>query len=225
MTTDLSVHDRTWSRLERATGAVGLTSIVLIFVAVIPIGDGEPRNQATVEEAARYYREAGEAWRELAFGLFPVSLMVFLWFAAGLSLVLRRVEPGPPWRSTVALMSGVLLVAFGMVDTSSVAAAHRGDLIDPVLAAYAWDVGIFGFANAWLALGSFALASGLAARAGGFLPRWLAWLGIVSGALLVPARFMWSWEAVWIVPYLAMWVWMIITCVLLMRRRGASAER
>jgi hypothetical protein len=44
-------------------------------------------------------------------------------------------------------------------------------------------------ADAWLALGSFALASGLASRATGAFSRWLAWLGIVSGVLLVPARF------------------------------------
>ena len=146
-----------------------------------------------------------------------MSMLVFLWFAVGLSLILRRAEPDPPWRSTVALMSGVLLVAFGLVNTSIAAAVHRGDVIDPALAAYAWDVGTFGFANAWLALGSFALASGLASRATGAFPRWLAWLGIVAGGLLVPARFVWTVE-VWLLPYIAVWLWMLITCVLLLRR-------
>jgi hypothetical protein len=42
MTTDLSTHDRTWSRLERVTGAVGLVAIVLVIGSVITIGEGEP---------------------------------------------------------------------------------------------------------------------------------------------------------------------------------------
>ncbi len=109
-------------------------------------------------------------------------------------------------------------MAFGLIDTSVAAAAHRGHVIDPALAAYAWDMNTFGFANAWLALGSFALASGLASRATGAFPRWLAWLGIVSGVLLVPARFVWTAQVLWVLPYIAMWLWMLITCVLLLRR-------
>lgn len=218
MTTDLSAHDRTWSRLERVTGAVGLIAIVLVFGSVIPIGEGEPPPLASAEEAARYFRDADGAWRQAAFALFAVSLLVFLWFAVGLSLVLRRAEPDPPWRSTVVLMSGVLFVAFGLVNTSIAAAAHRGDAIDPALAAYAWDVGTFGFTNAWLTLGSFALASGLASRATSAFPSWLAWLGIVSGILMVPARFVWTNGVLWYPPYIAMWLWMLITCVLLLRR-------
>ena len=217
MTTELSAGERTWSRLERVTGAVGLLAILLVFGSVITIGEGEPPPLATVEEAARYFREADGAWLQPAFALFAVSMLVFLWFAVGLSLILRRAEPDPPWRSTVALMSGVLLAAFGLVNTSIAAAVHRGDVIDPALAAYAWDVGTFGFANAWLALGSFALASGLASRATGVFPRWMAWLGIVSGGLLVLARFVWTVE-VWLLPYIAVWVWMLFTCVLLLRR-------
>jgi hypothetical protein len=217
MTTDLSVQERSWARLGRVTGATGLVAIVLIFASVITIGEGEPPTLATVEQASRYFREADNAWLQPASALFAVSLLVFLWFAVGLSLMLRRAEPGPPGRSTVALMSAVLLVAFGLVATSIEAAAHRGDLIDPALAAYAWDVGTFAFANAWLSLGSFALASGLAARVTGAFPPWLAWLGIVSGALLVPGRFLWA-VNVWYLPYIAAWLWMIITCVLLLRR-------
>jgi hypothetical protein len=75
-------------------------------------------------------------------------------------------------------------------------------------------------ANAWLALGSFALASGLAARATGAFLRRPAWLGVLSGILLVPARFLWTFEVLWVLPYIAMWLWTIITCVLLIRRAG-----
>jgi hypothetical protein len=218
----LSAEDRTWRRLERATGATGLLAMVLIFGSVTTIGDGEPPPLATLEQAARYFHNADGTWLQPATALFAVSLLVFLWFAVGLSQILRRAEPHPPWRSTVALMSGVLFVAFGLIDTSVAAAAHRGTVIDPALAGYAWDVNMFDFANTWLALGSFALASGLAARTAGVLPRWLAWLGIISGTLLVPARFVWTNQALWVLPYIAMWLWMLITCVLLLRRTART---
>jgi hypothetical protein len=223
MTTTLSTTETTWRRLERATGATGLLAILLIFGSVSIIGDGEPPPLATLEQAARYFHHADGAWLEPAAALFAVSLLVFLWFAVGLSQILRRAEPGPPWRSTVALTSAVLFVAFGLIDTSVAAAAHRGAVIDPALAGYAWDVNMFDFANTWLALGSFALAAGLAARSAGLHPRWPAWLGIISGALLVPARFAWTNQGVWVLPYVAMWLWMLITCVLLLRGPARSA--
>src|SRR5262245_44410966 len=104
MTTDLAVPDRpvpdrlsaparTWPHLERATGAVGLAAIVLIFTSVILIGDGEPPTVATVAQAARYFHEANGTLLQAASALFAVSLLVFLWFAVGLSQILRRAEP------------------------------------------------------------------------------------------------------------------------------------
>ena len=42
MTTELSADERTWARLERVTGAVGLLAILLVFGSVITIGEGEP---------------------------------------------------------------------------------------------------------------------------------------------------------------------------------------
>jgi hypothetical protein len=58
----------------------------------------------------------------------------------------------------------------------------------------------------------------LAARATGVFPPWLAWLGIVSGVLLVLARFVWTVQVLWYPPYLAMWLCTLITCVLPLRR-------
>jgi len=226
MTTDLavpdrlSVPDRTWPHLERVTGAVGLAATVLIFTSVIVIGDGEPPTVATVAQAARYFHDANGAMLQAASALFAVSLLVFLWFAVGLSQILRRAEPDPPWCSTVAQLSALLLVAFGLVSTGVEAATHRGDVIDPNLAAYAWDVGVFGFANGRLAFGGFALAVGLGARTTGLFPRWLNWLGIIGGALLILARFAWAYDVLWYPPYFVTWLWMLITCVLLVRRGG-----
>jgi hypothetical protein len=51
-TTDLAADNRTWSRLERVTGAGGLLAIVLIFGSVITIGEGEPPPLGTVDAPA-----------------------------------------------------------------------------------------------------------------------------------------------------------------------------
>jgi hypothetical protein len=42
-----------------------------------------------------------------------------------------------------------------------------------------------------------------------------------SGVLLEPARFVWFSQALWVLPYALMWIWMLITCRLLLFRRTA----
>jgi hypothetical protein len=69
---------------------------------------------------------------------------------------------------------GVLFVACGLVGTSIAAAAHRGDVIDAPWRPTPGTSGTLDFANAWLALCSFAPASGLASPATDAFPRWLA---------------------------------------------------
>jgi hypothetical protein len=115
-------------------------------------------------------------------------------------------------------VSGVLFVAYGLIDTSWEAAAHRGNELDAALAAYAFDVGNIGFTNAWIAMGSFAVASGWAALATGAFPGWLGWLGVASGIALALARFTWTVEGLWFTPYAAFWLWVLLTCVHLIRR-------
>jgi hypothetical protein len=206
--------------MERTTGVAGLLGFLLLFTALGAIASvGEPPLLADTAEAAAFFRNADTSWMQTVLALFGVGMLLLLWFLVGLSLVLRGAEGDPPWRSTVALASGVLFVAYGL-QTSWAAASHRGDEIDPALAAYAFDVGNIGFANAWLVMGSFAFASGWAmVSTTGVFPRWLGWWGVVSGAALALARFAWTVESAWIVPYLAVWLWMLTTAVLLVRRR------
>ena len=134
-----------------------------------------------------------------------------------LALLLRRAEGDPPWRSTVALASGVLVAAYGVLDASWDAAAHRGTDLDPAIAAYAFDVGNLGFANAWLAVASFAVSCGWVTLSTGVLPRWTGWCATASGIGLVVARFLWYVEAVWLPPYAVFWLWVVVTCVQLVR--------
>ena len=84
--------------------------------------------------------------------------------------------------------------------------------IDPGLAAYAFDVGTRGFANAWIAMGSFAIAVGWVIVSTRVLHSALGWWAVAGGAGLVLASFAWTSQA-WLVPYLLFWIWMIVICV------------
>lgn len=64
-------------------------------------------------------------------------MLVFLWFVAGLTTLLRRAEGEPAWRSTAALVSGVLVAVYGVIDVSWDAAFNRGNELDSGLALFA----------------------------------------------------------------------------------------
>ena len=192
-----------WRRLARATGIAGLVAFVLVFTPIIAVStQGEPPFTATAEQAHAFFVNAGDAgWRSLANAA-----------RAGRprpALVRRRVRSASrPRRRQPALalvaagVSGLLLPAYLVLDVSWNAAINRAADIDPGLAAYAFDVGNLGFANIWIAIGSFAIATGWVLVSTRMLPRGLGWWAIAAGAGLVLARFAWTSEA-WLLPYFA----------------------
>ncbi len=213
---------RAWERLAIVTGTSGLVGLVLLFVPVIAISTlGEPPLEATTADAAAFIRNAADAgWVDAAEAVGAIGMLAILWFMVGLSLVLRRAEGEPPWRSTIALVSGVLVASYVVLDASWDAAVHRGDQIDQNLAAYAFDVGNIGFTNVWLAMASFAVAVGWVVLAAGPFARWTGWCAVLSGIGLVVARFLWTVEGAWFVPYALFWVWVVAVCIYLLRRPG-----
>jgi hypothetical protein len=206
-----------WVRLARITAVTGLSSIVLLFATIVPLAAlGEPPFTASNDEARAYLVKASVGWPQTVIVLSSVAAIGILWFVVGLTLVLRRAEGDPPWRSTIALVSGVLLTAYTAMDASLDAASSRGADLDPAVAGYAFAVGSVGFANAWLALASFAVCAGWVMVATGIFGRWLGWWAIISGLGLALSRFFWT-SDFWLLPYGLFWVWMIIVCVRLLR--------
>jgi hypothetical protein len=214
-----AAEDR-WARLSRATGVAGLTAFVLVFTPIIAISTlGEPPFTATAEQAYAFLVNAGGVgWRDLANTLLVLAAITLVWFVAGLSLVLARAEGSPPWRSVAGLVSGLLLPAYLVLDVSWDAAGNRSADIDPGLAAYAFDVGNLGFANVWVAMGSFAVAAGWVVLSTRMLGRWLGWWALVAGAGLVVSRFLPTSE-LWLAPYALFWIWMVVVSVQLLRVR------
>jgi len=127
-----------------------------------------------------------------------------IWFVVGLCLLLARAEGSPPWRSAVALVSGVLLPTYLLLDASWNVASFGAHDLDLAVASYAFDTGNLGLANMWLAIGTFAVCSGWVILSTRLVSRWLGWWGIASGLGLVLVRFFWtSWF--WFLPYAAFW--------------------
>ena len=101
-----------WVRLARITAGTGLISVVLLFASIIALAArGEPTFIASNEEARVYFANISVGWPQTALALTSVAAIGILWFVVGLTLLLRRAEGDPPWRSTIALASGVLLTA------------------------------------------------------------------------------------------------------------------
>ena len=208
-----------WARLSRVTGIIGVSAFVLIFTPIIAISTlGEPPFTATTEEAHAFLVNASVSWAMVANAALTVAAVALVWFVVGLSLLLARAEGSPPWRSVAALVSGVLLPANMLLNASWGAAAYRGADIEPGLARYAFDVGNLCFANAWVAMGSFAVACGWVVLSTRVLGRWLGWSAIVAGAGLVLSRFVWTTGA-WYAPYFLFWIWVVVVSVQLIRGR------
>jgi hypothetical protein len=205
-----------WRRLGRVTGVAGLAGVILILAPVVVGTRQEPTFDATAIEVLTYYRSPdtpGAAFRSF---VFTVGLITFVWFVVTLTTLLRRAEGEAPWRSTIAMASGVLLAAL-VLNGNEVAAAFRANDLDPQIARYAFDEAHVAFANAWVALGSFAVCCGWVIASTGFLPRWLGWLAIASGVGLALCRISWT-GGIWLLPYGIFWLWVIIVAMLLLRR-------
>ena len=221
MTLLIETNADRWTRLTRGTGIAGLVSIVLLFAPIIAISSlGEPAFLASAEQARAFFVKGSAGWAQAATSLTALSAIGLIWFVVGLSLLLGRAEGSPPLRSAVALVSGVLLPAYLLLDVSWDAASFGSADLDLAVASYAFDAGNLGFANVWIAMASFAVCCGWLILSTRVVGRWLGWWAIASGLGLVVSRFFWT-SAIWFLPYFAFWIWVIIICLLLIRRSSA----
>ena len=216
--TNLPATAEPYRILVRATGVIGIAFIVLLFGPIIALSAaGEPPLDATAAEAAKYLGHIDATWAQLALAASTLGWIGSLWFFVAFGYLLRRVEGDPPWRSTIATLSGALLAAYGLVGVSVGAASIHGDKVTPGVADFAWASASIGFANAWIAVASFALSSGWVILSTRALERWMGWWLIVAGVGLVAARFVWTID-LWIMPYLLFWAWALVLSIRLIRQ-------
>jgi hypothetical protein len=125
-----------YAALARVTG-IGIFLVALLFGPIIALSTaGEPPLDATASEAAKYFDKIEATWAQVAIAVSTLGWIGSLWFFVAFGYLLRRVEGDPPWRSTIATLSGALLAAYGLVGVSLGAAQRPTDpsanLLEPV---------------------------------------------------------------------------------------------
>jgi len=210
--------------LERIIGLAGIAGTVLLFTSVIAGAPSEPPLDATTAEAADFVKGLDASWIPPVEAVGDIAMMTLLWFMVGLPLLLRRYEGEVPVRSTVAMLSGTLFAAYVVLDPGQEAGAHRVADLDEAQLAFAYDLSTIGFTNVWLPMGTFALACGWLVVSTSVMPTWLGWWGVVAGIALGLAQLVWTIEAAWLVPYAAFWLWLLTTCVVLVRRAPSAGH-
>lgn len=198
----------------RTTAFAGMAAFLLVFggQGLIQIGGAEPPFDAPAADIANFFATRHETLFAIGVYLSVLSLIAMLWFFGGLYAVLKD-----DWRAMIALISGVVFVAATIAPGWELASFRESEGLDPQLARLAFDMGNMEFASAWVALGSFALATGLALLSSRMLPRWLGWLAIAAGVCLVAAKAVWT-TSFWLLGFGLFWVWVIALCVVLLRR-------
>jgi hypothetical protein len=113
---NIELDSTRYAALARATGIIGIFFVALLFGPIIALSTaGEPPLDATASEAVKYFGNIEANWAQLALAVSTLGWLGSLWFFVAFGYLLRRVEGDPPWRSTIATLSGALLAAYGLV--------------------------------------------------------------------------------------------------------------
>jgi hypothetical protein len=202
---------------SRALGIVGLTTVVLTFAgAFLSIARAVPEPDPGSPDSAvtEFLRSGNGTLDAFASYLIVLGMIGLLWFAAGLSGVLRREAPDQDWMALVVLAAGAAVAGTMLVgnweladtttDTGEAVAFFRSGSLEMV--------------NSVVAMGSLALAAGVALLRSRIAPSWLAWWAIIAGAGLIAGRSVWT-ISLWWFPYILFWLWIIIVGVRMLTGR------
>jgi hypothetical protein len=204
--------------LLRTTAFSGLATIVLVFggQGFIQVGGGEPPFDASATDIANFFATRDQDLFPMGTYLSVLGVVTLLWFFGGVYALMKD-----DWRAMIAVISGVVAVAGGISTGWELASFRVSEGLDPQIARLAYDMGNMAFASAWVAFGSFALATGWALLSSRMWPRWLGWWAVAAGVCLVAAKAMWT-TPFWLLGYFLFWIWVIALCVLLLRRASRA---
>jgi hypothetical protein len=209
---------------EKIGAIAGILFPVLQMTAqgLIQVGGAEPPFTASAPEILGFFQNRNDALFAVGDYISVISLVVFLWFLSALWVKLRNIEGDPGMLSTIALASGLITsAAFLGGGGWSLAMFRIGEGLDPQTARLLFDQGNLNFANAWISLGSLALASGILFRRAASFPGWLSWGSIALAVGLFLARVVWTSQIAFL-PYILFWLWMIVLGVRWLRRPGEA---
>jgi hypothetical protein len=201
--------------LQRYAPLTGAAFVVLVIVAVV-IGGETPDNGDSVRKIVNFWHDNRDAqlWSSL---IAAWALVFFVWFAATVRSVLRRLEEGPSRLSAISF-GGALIGATGLLSSLSIdfaAADSVNDVPGHVTQTLTVLSNGFFFPIA-VGYGLFFLATGLLAVGTKALPAWLGWPAVVIGIVCVtPAGFF---------ALLLGMLWILVVSIVLYLREGAAAD-
>jgi hypothetical protein len=202
-----------WSKLAPLTGVL---FAVLVVAAVFSNSSETPQATAGVGKVVAYYG-THRSEVETSNILFALAFLVLVLFAGALRSYLRR-TPATEGLGALVLAGGILMSGAAIMGTGlEYGLAHNLHHLSPQ------EAHTLNFLSQELFLpilaGAFVLAvcSGLAILRGAALPKWLGWVAIVLGivVLVPPASFP---------ALLGFVIWSIVVSILMYRRTGAPAD-
>jgi hypothetical protein len=170
--------------LWKVAGAFALGYVVLTLVGV-SVGSKVPGLGAARGDVVADYTTAPQQRMLLATYISGLAVLAFIGLTAFLSRGLS-VTSGSGWAAPATITAGaVFAVVFGldpMLLAALTYAGHHG--ADPGALVLVDTVRNVVLLASYLALGTFTLVVALMIGTGRMLPRWLAWMGLLSGLVL-----------------------------------------
>jgi len=214
-------------RSELVTAAAGVTAVVLLVAELATWGN--PHATDSLASITGYFvSNRNTALASLELGL--AGAVMLLVFAAGLSDILRREAGASDMLPTIALAGGVLCLSTEITFVTTTGAltfvaGHASESEIRLLVELEGWIDQFRFLSAGILIGAASLA-----MIGGSTFRWIRWLGIASGALLLVSQTSPAWTPsdplggvsnVGVLGLLLGLIWLLGVSVNLIRRPAA----
>lgn len=199
--------------LARLGGICGILFVILLIPGLFAVRPDVPDGSSSSRQVLDYFNDVRDVLI-IGNGLsFIFAAFFFLWFLGVLHGVLRRAEGEETGLSSVALAGGLVFVtletAGAAVEILHPAAVSRFENFRPdaQLAFMSQVLSGWLYSFAWVGMSVLLGATSVVALRTGFLPKWLAWSGLVA-ALLAVLKFL--------VPHAALaLLWILVVCVLM----------
>ncbi len=199
-------------RLGRLAPLTGVLFGVIVVVAVFTNNSESPKSSASAAKVFAYYA-VHRSEVETSGILFALAFLVLVLFAGALRSYLRRTAAAEGLSALV--LAGAILMATGALTGTGVeyGLAHNLHNFSPETAKTLNFIGQELFLPVLAGGFIFGVCAGLAILRGAALPKWLGWVAIVIGVvvLIPPASFP---------ALLAFLIWSIVVAILMYLRSG-----
>ena len=209
-------------RMERLAPLTGVAAVVLWIIGVfIAEGGSVPDNTSTADQILQYFRDETTNIL-LGSSVFALGTILFLWFTGSLRARLWAAEGGSGRLSALTFAGAIgMTIALLCAQVPQISAAIAVDEAEGVtLSAQAaealWHAGTGFFVVAEFMGVVFFFALALVALRTGALPKWLAWIGVVLGIIMLIPPI--GWAAV----IFGMPIWVLIASIWLFRSTAST---